>query len=118
MIPGLVKYCRVVELENWSVKMNLYEDLLCWAAEQGIELTGIEPQTLSNKGTGIIGTRDIQVPSASMTLKPSLTLLGWRNHSRCPVQNISDSKARPKSYLTKTPPTHITPRPPSRISYS
>ncbi|USP78353.1 hypothetical protein yc1106_05627 [Curvularia clavata] len=54
--------------------MDIYGELLRWAAEQDIEINGIEPRILSNKGTGIIARRDIQVPSPSMALGLSLIL--------------------------------------------
>lgn len=102
---------------NHSVRMNIYKDLLRWATEQDVEINGIEPQILSGKGTGIIATRDIEVSNPSITLRFLLTAKGRRNHSCCPVQNFSDSKACPKSHLTKAAPTYITPRPPSCISH-
>jgi len=45
--------------------MGIHEELLRWAVEQGVELSGIKPQTIPNRGTGIIATRDIQVPHLS-----------------------------------------------------
>ncbi|EDU40734.1 set domain-containing protein [Pyrenophora tritici-repentis] len=40
--------------------MDTYEELLSWATERGIKLSGIKPQNILSRGTGIIATRDIQ----------------------------------------------------------
>ncbi|EFQ91062.1 hypothetical protein PTT_12198 [Pyrenophora teres f. teres 0-1] len=40
--------------------MDTYEELLSWATERGVKLSGIKPQNIPSRGTGIIATRDIQ----------------------------------------------------------
>lgn len=97
--------------------MDTYEELLCWAAERGVEITGIKPQTTTGRGTRIIATRDIEVPHLNISLNSSLTMVGRGNHSRSPVQNFSVPKPSPKGHFTKTATTYFTPRPSRRTSY-
>ncbi|KAM7213066.1 putative set domain containing protein [Rhypophila decipiens] len=53
--------------------MEVYEDLLNWAKEQGIELHGIEPRPLPGRGIGVVATKSIKendillkVPTSSL----------------------------------------------------
>ena len=43
--------------------MATYRNLIHWAEEAGVELGGVEPVTLPGRGTGMVATRDLEVPS-------------------------------------------------------
>lgn len=41
--------------------MEVYEELLRWSTEQGVEIHGIEPQSIPGRGIGIVATKSIKV---------------------------------------------------------
>jgi hypothetical protein len=43
---------------------EVYKQLLSWATQNGVELTGVEPQALASTGIGMFATRPIQVKQA------------------------------------------------------
>ncbi|RMZ72366.1 ankyrin repeat [Pyrenophora seminiperda CCB06] len=48
--------------------MDGFEELLRWAVERGVEITGIKPQTIPSRGTGVIATREIQAGEAILVV--------------------------------------------------
>lgn len=41
--------------------MDIYDTLLLWAIDQGIELLGISPQQIPGRGIGLVATRPLKV---------------------------------------------------------
>lgn len=40
---------------------DIYEELIRWAMDRGVKLTGIKPETIPGRGTGIVATRELEV---------------------------------------------------------
>ncbi|KAK0749578.1 hypothetical protein B0T18DRAFT_437070 [Schizothecium vesticola] len=51
--------------------MDIYDTLLRWAADQGIELHGISPQQIAGRGIGLVATRPLQKSSTLLTVPTS-----------------------------------------------
>ena len=42
--------------------MEDYDELIRWAQDRGVELNGIAPRSIPDRGIGIVVTRPVKVP--------------------------------------------------------
>jgi len=67
--------------------MDVYEELLRWATDQGIEIHGIEPQRIPGRGIGIVATKPIKVIQnfllSPFSLRPSPLTFHLRQTNGC-----------------------------------
>lgn len=50
--------------------MDIYDTLLLWAIDQGIELLGISPQQIPGRGIGLVATRPLKVSPLPLLCPP------------------------------------------------
>lgn len=84
---------------------EMHGELVCWAMESGVRLSGVEPRMIPNRGTGMFATRKIKVINPPIafslsnleTVRRDLTSSPYRGspHSgQCPKRHFREFASR------------------------
>jgi hypothetical protein len=96
--------------------MDVYDEVVRWAQDRGVELDGVAPRSLPGRGVGIVATRPLEVSthSTQIDLVTQLTSPGQPTDSPRPSLRPPHPRHRPARGQRGPPQGHQGPRHPSR----